>query len=137
MNFFSYMASYISGDGIVKLTDFACKANGTNSTFNDVAMQLVMQSMQGGGAAQTVTVEDVDGKLKKHISSKGNILLQANMLGAVINYYPAVTYAGNMVAQFSMSGVLKSDAYLEYSVHAQFDSDGKNVALWCKVTPIA
>lgn len=137
MNYFDYMASYISSNGIVKLADFACMMNGVETNFNDVAMAALFTSVQGGGSVQMVTVEDIGGKLKKHISSKGNILVQTAFNGGVINSYPTVSYSPNGVAQVSIQGVMCSGIYFEYAANLQFSNDSNLVNIWCKTTVFA
>lgn len=137
MNYFEYMASYISGNGVVKLADFACKMNGAETNFNDVAMGVLFASVQGGGSVQMVTVEDIGGKLKKHISSKGNILVQTALNGGVINIYPTVSYNPSGVAQVSFQGVMCEGIYFEYAANVQFSNDSNLVNIWCKTTVFA
>jgi hypothetical protein len=136
MNYFDYMASYISGNGIVKMADFACKMNGAETNFNDVAMDVLFASVQGGGSVQMVTVEDIGGKLKKHISSKGNILVQTALNG-FINSYPTVSYNSRGVAQVSFQGVMCEGIYFEYAANLQFSNDSDLVNIWCKTTVFA
>lgn len=126
------------GNDVINLTKFSCQSDfGTN--FNVAIFSLFGSILQSGGGAQTITVQDVDGKFRKACTDAHNFKVRIWMDDNVAIDMP-VSYSfdrNNGAAQISGSFITSLYGMnIEAKMNVMFYNDSNNVAIFNQVTII-
>ena len=107
MNYFKYMASFISGGMFAVDCDaLYCSANGQTMRISDAILSLFSESVMAGGVAKKLTVTDNNGAFKQQVSGKQSVILKASVGNDVVHYPVTFSTVNGVVTQLSGFAIL-------------------------------
>lgn len=126
------------GNVVIDFTKFNCQSDfGTN--FNVAIFSLFGSLLRSGGGAQTITVQDVDGKFKKACTDAHNFKVRIWMDDNVAVDLPVSYSFDRNYGAAQISGSFVTSLYgmnIESKMNVMFYNDSNNVAIFNQVTII-
>lgn len=123
---------------VIDLTQFTDE--NTGYTINDLALGLMMESLQNNGAMQELYVADSDSKLRKALATNRAVYIQTLTPNGIAPKFPAVhSSRGDSPAQISFNCLLYlDDIIFELNANIVFSNDPTqgNFDMYVKATPV-